>query len=207
MPRLILVALIAVAACATSCAMPPFFREPASGTVRGRVLAAATGSGDAEQPEVVVYLEPLEAVTSHSEGRIAAIRQAEDGSWPSLAAVAQGDRVNFESHDPVRHRFFSSSAPNAFELDPGEHVRLRHPGVLRFYCSLHPWESGLIFVTPSPWFATSRASQDYEIRDVPRGRYRLRAWYGSRSEVDRLVDVKSGEPTGVDLELPGSDGS
>ena len=207
-PRHVLAALISAAACAVGCATPPFsFLEPATGTIRGRVLAAKASPRDAEQPEVVVYLEPLEAVPSRSEGRIATIRQAEDGSWPPLAAVAQGDRVSFEAHDPVHHRFFSSSAPNAFELGQGEHVRLRHQGVLRFYCSLHPWESGLIFVTPSPWFATSRASQGYEIIDVPRGRYRLRAWYGAPTELNRVVVVKGGKLTAVDVDLSGSDGS
>jgi hypothetical protein len=65
----------------------------------------------------------------------------------------------------------------------------------------------VIFVTPSPWFATSRASQGYEILDVPRGRYRLHAWYGAPAELDRVVVVKSGEQTAVDVDLPGSDGS
>lgn len=208
MRRHVLAALISATACAMGCAALPFsFLEPATGTIRGRVLAAKTSPRDAAQPQVVVYLEPLEAGPSRPEGRIATIRQAEDGSWPPLAAVAQGDRVSFEGHDPVRHRFFSSSAPNAFELDQGEQVPLRHRGVVRFYCSLHPWESGLIFVTPSPWFATSRASQGYEILDVPRGRYRLRAWYGAPNELNRVVVVKSGELTAVDVDLAGSDGS
>jgi hypothetical protein len=188
-------------------ALPVSFLEPATGTIRGRVLAAKSSPRNAEQPQVVVYLEPLEAGPSRPDGSIARIRQAEDGSWPPLAAVAQGDRVSFEARDPVRHRLFSSSAPNAFELGQGEHVRLRHQGVVRFYCSLHPWESGLIFVAPSPWFATSRASQGYEIVDVPRGRYHLRAWYGAPTELDRVVVVKSGERTAVDVDLPGSNGS
>jgi hypothetical protein len=107
----------------------------------------------------------------------------------------------------VRHRFFSSGEPNAFELEQGEAVLLRHPGELRFYCSLHPWESGQIFVTPSPWFATSRASHVYEIRDVPRGRYRLRAWGGRPFRVDRVVDVQGGRLTAVDIDFPDRDGS
>lgn len=208
MSRHTLAVLISAAACASGCAaLQSSMLEPATGTIRGRVLVGETKPARGEQPGVVVYLEPMEADPAPTQPGIATIRQAEDGSWPPLAAVAQGDQVSFVSHQPVRHRFFSSSAPNDFELDPGEQVQLQHPGELRFYCSLHPWESGVIFVTPSPWFATSRASDHYEISDVPRGRYHLRAWYGADTELDRLVVVNSGEPTAVDVDLPGRDGS
>ena len=70
-----------------------------------------------------------------------------------------------------------------------------------------PWESGVIVVTPSPWFDTSRTSGSYEIRDVPRGRYRLRTWSEPLPSVERIVVVTGGESTAVDLDVSRSPGS
>jgi plastocyanin len=202
----LLAALIGTVACAAGCGLAPSaLFGPRTGTIQGRVLASEPAH--AEPPAVVVYLEPLDAGSPGSKTSTATILQAEDGSWPALVAVAAGGRVEFQARGEVRHRFFSSGDPNAFELEQGQAAQLRHEGELRFYCSLHPWESGQIFVTPSPWFATSRASHPYEIRDVPRGRYRLRAWDGRSSQLDRVVDVQGGELTAVDIDFPHDDGS
>lgn len=181
-----------------------------TGSVHGHVLPA-----DGEASGVVVYLEPVEpGWRQRAPGKAVAVHQGEDASWPTLLAVAAGDRVEFRARNEVHHRIFSYSAPNAFELGVGDAaeaaaVELRHEGVVRFYCSLHPWESGVIVVTPSPWFDTSGAGGSYEIRDVPQGRYRLRTWSGPRASVERIVVVTGGESTAVDLELdvPRSSGS
>ena len=182
-----------------------------TGSVHGRLLPAGAAAEGDEAPEVVVYLEPIEPGWRHwTRSSAVAVRQREDASWPALLAVAAGDRVEFLARNEVHHRIFSYSKPNAFELGlGGAHeaaaVELRHEGVVRFYCSLHPWESGVIVVTPSPWFDTSRASGSYEIRDVPQGRYRLRVWSVPRGSVERIVVVTAGESTAVDLDVPYSD--
>jgi hypothetical protein len=79
--------------------------------------------------------------------------------------------------------------------------------VVRFYCSLHPWESGVILVTPSRYFDTSGASGRYEIRDVPSGRYRLRTWSEPLASVERIVVVTAGESTAIDIDASGDGGS
>lgn len=206
MPKKYVVAalLAALAAAGGGCLWAPR-PDPPTGAIHGRVLARGAQAPESEPREVVVYLEPLGALSvAAGEGQTATLRQADDDSWP-LLAVAAGDRVRFQPHEPIHHRFFSRSEANAFELRHGEAAQLRHRGVVRFYCSLHPWESGLIFVTPSPWFTTSRAAHHYEIRDVPEGRYRLRTWSQAPQEPEQIVVVKPGESTAVDVELGASE--
>lgn len=210
-PRLLLLAAcVAAAGCAW---IPAALRPGATGTVHGRVLPAAEALRGGGPPQVVVYLEPLEPGWRHrSRPARSTLRQGGRESWPALLAVAAGDSVEFRGEDEVHHQIFSYSEPNAFELglggpDDAEVVTLRHEGVVRFYCSLHPWESGVILVAPTRYFDTSGATGRYEIRHVPRGRYRLHTWSEAPADVERIVLVTGGEATSVDIDIPGDDGT
>jgi hypothetical protein len=207
--QLLLAACIAAAGCAW---IPAALRPLDTGTVHGRVRSAGEAIPDGDAPEVVVYLEPLEPGRRHrSHPARATLRPGERESWP-LLTVAVGDTVEFHGGEELHHRIFSYSDTNAFDFglggpDDAEVVELRHEGVVRFYCSLHPWESGVILVVPSPYFDTAGAGGSYEIRDVPRGRYRLRTWSEPPPGVERVVVVTGGESTAVDIDVPGDGGS
>jgi hypothetical protein len=178
-------------------ALPWLGRAPATGSVRGWWPSATAGP-------VVVYLEPLDArVAPAASGPPVRVVPASPGSAPSFAVVARGASVRFPHRDAFVHRIFSYSEPNAFDLGvvgPGDAppVRLEHTGSVRFYCSLHPWETGLIFVAPSPWFDTPEAPGPFEIREVPAGRYRLFAWSGEDPAEVRTLSVQAGEATALD---------
>jgi hypothetical protein len=78
-------------------------------------------------------------------------------------------------------------------------VQFHEPGLVRIYCSLHPSERAVVFVAPSPYFATFRPPGSYEIRDVPPGRYRLHAWSESISAEARAVTVQPGAAVAVGI--------
>lgn len=207
MARRVVQLLLLTAVCAaTGCAWSPSrLFAGATGTLRGRILPADAGLPGDSTPQVVVYLEPLDpGWRRRSPPATAILRQGEDESWPALLTVAAGDRVEFLSGDEVHHQIFSYSEPNAFQLElqgagDAALVVLRHAGVVRFYCSLHPWENGVILVAPSHYFDTTAVSKRYEIRGVPRGRYRLHTWSELVASVERTVVVSAGESRSVDI--------
>jgi plastocyanin len=210
-PRhLLLAACLAAAGCASSPPEPP---PPATGTVHGRVEPADAALSAGDVPQVVVYLEPLEPGWHEPSQPVqVTLPHGERASWPALLTVAAGDSVEFRGGEELHHRIFSYSDANTFEFELGgpddaELVELRHAGLVRFYCSLHPWENGVILVVPSHHFATSAPDGSYEIRNVPRGRYRLHAWSEAPAGVARVVVVTGGEATPVDIDVPGDGGS
>jgi plastocyanin len=179
------------------------------GVVEGRVFLtrdASSASGASDPLQVVVYLDRLDEDEDRpSTSRDASIEPTEGPLWPEPMVVALDQTIRFANDDQVYHRVFSSSETNGFDLGllkTGEsrELTLRSVGIVRVYCSLHPWESGSIFVAPSLRFHTVEPPGRYEIGDVPPGRYRVATWGEALPSTARVVTVQSGQA--VSLELP-----
>lgn len=184
-----------------ACASP--LGVASTGVVQGHL--SFRGAPAAPEP-VVVYLERLDSRRTAEAPRAAATLRPKDAR--TLLAVAPGQAVRFPASDGLHHRLFSYSEPNAFEVEvdgtaEGGEVVLRHPGVVRVYCSLHPWEHGVIFVAPTPYFDTVHPPADYEIRGVPPGRYELRSWGEATPSVAEIVRIRAGGSASIELAIDG----
>jgi hypothetical protein len=182
---------------------------PTTGAVEGPVLVQTDVSEAADPPRIVVYLERLDGERrSRTPLAVETIRQTARSFSPDLLAVAPGQTVRFSNEDGVYHRIFSSSEPNAFDLglikaDESREVTFTHDGVIRVYCSLHPWESGVIFVAPTSHFHTLQPPGRYEILGVPPGRYRLSTWGDALPSANRIVTVQRGQFSSIELAIEG----
>lgn len=200
-----LLGLVSVLACAARVApiapVPP--AVPALGSVRGRLLVAP-GTAALAEP-MLVFLEPLDAASpAAGSGPDGVVLASDQGLTPAVLAVAVDQSIRFANQADLYHRLFSYSESNAFDLGvlrrgESESLQFRKPGVVRIYCSLHPLERAVVFVAPSPYFATLRPPASYEIRDVPPGRYRLRAWGESVVSEARAVTVQPGAAVAVGI--------
>lgn len=171
-----------------------------AGTLRGEVRAPIEGIDAASIGPVVVFLEGRDApiaVPERAAGRERRerIRQQDARFEPDFLAVVAGTLVEMPNLDLIFHNVFSYSTPNDFDLGtyPGgssRDVRLRYPGVVRVYCSIHESMNATIFVAPSPYFAVTRLGDTFEIPDVPEGHYRLRAWALRLPSATAEVDVR-----------------
>src|SRR5262245_41383467 len=182
---------------------PPPAPLASPGSVRGQLAEDAALAAPSEP--LLVFLEPLEASGAPTpEPKEPVLRASEHGLEPSVLAVSAGRSIRFANESGIYHRIFSYSDSNGFDLGVvrgGERrtLPLRHPGVVRVYCSLHPSERAVVFVAPSPWFTTFRPPDPYEVRDVPPGRYRIHAWSESASAVTRAVTVPPGATVAVEI--------
>lgn len=128
---------------------------------------------------------------------------------PRVIAVPVGSTVVFPNRDPFNHNVFSLSAPNDFDLGlygrgrSGEQ-RLRHPGLVRVYCNIHPQMSGFVMVLDNAYFTQPEADGSYAIPGVAPGRYTLHVWFERAPEVDRPIEVPEGGLTGQDVALDAS---
>ncbi len=204
-------------ALAALCAALAARAEPApTGAVAGRIELGVAGARLADQGPIVAYLDAPE-----EGGRLAfavpservEMRQSGVAFLPRFLVVVAGQRVSLPNDDAIYHNVFSFSKPNAFDLGlypQGESrsVVLRHPGVVRTYCSIHESMSGTILVAPSPWYDVADASGAFEIRGVPPGSYRLRVWNDRLPRSTRLVRVSAGQASRVVVAVggPGAQG-
>ncbi len=100
---------------------------------------------------------------------------------PHIQVVEVGTVVDFPNRDPFFHNVFSLFDGKRFDLGLYEagstrSVRFDRTGVCYIVCNIHSEMSAVIVVVNSPYFAVSNSSGEFEIPDVPAGRYQLNVW-------------------------------
>jgi plastocyanin len=174
------------------------------GRVRGRVELGVEGITLASVAPVVVYLESLDGSgTGGVPEAVATMNQRDARFSPSFLVVAAGQSVRMANDDVIYHNVFSYSRPNDFDLGlypAGESrtLALRHPGVVKIYCSIHESMNATILVTPTRWFDTVGATGRYALDGVRPGRYRAVVWSEQLPVVSREVEVGSGATLELD---------
>lgn len=180
----------------------------ATTTIDGQLRVAVEGLELADAGAIVVFLEPLDGTPPAADVPLppAAVRQNGARFDPAFLAVAVGQLVEMPNDDVIFHNVFSYSEPNDFDLGmyasgQSRSLRFEHSGLVRIYCSIHESMDGLIFVAPSRLFVRPDANGRYAIQGVNPGWYRLHVWSERFPELVRPVEVDSGQPRTLDLEL------
>ena len=185
--------------------------DPA-GEIRGRVTLGLPDLPLAAVAPVVVYLEPLGAARADADKPRGTVRMRQKDAHfaPPFLVVAAGTPVVMANDDAIYHNVFSYSRPNDFDLGlyPAGEIRtlvLRHPGVVKLYCSIHESMNATILVTPSRWFDVVDAKGGYSFRDVPPGRYRAVVWAERLPASERTVEIGAGQAQVIDwvIGVPG----
>ena len=68
-------------------------------------------------------------------------------------------------------------------------------------CDVHLWMKAWVGVLDHPWFAVTDASGQWEIKDLPSGKYTLEVWHEAYKPVTHEIEVKGQEPVVLALEL------
>jgi plastocyanin len=177
--------------------------------VHGRVRFDLPGMQLADLGPVVVYIADSGGTAdapAASMQRAASVHQKDARFAPAFLAIAAGQDVAMPNDDQIYHNVFSYSRPNEFDLGlypAGESrkVALRHPGVVKLYCSIHESMNGTIFVAPTRWFATAAADGSFALEGVPPGRHRVRTWNEKLPDTEHVVEVAAGGDVAVELSL------
>lgn len=182
--------------------LPP---QSAAGDLTGKVSLDLGGASIAEVSPLVVYLTAADGRPRFTlPGDVPRIRQKDARFMPAFLMVTAGQSVEMPNDDVIIHNVFSFSKGNKFDLGlyprgESRRVRLRHPGVVRIYCSIHESMNGLIFVSPTPYYTKVKPSGSFEIDDVPPGNYLAKTWSPVLPEMERAVSVAPGEAPFVEL--------
>lgn len=185
-------------------------------TVTGRVsLLRPDGKWRTGSTGIVVWLIPIPNFRS---GPVVGDRQ----SRPEIVqrnkrfetrvlAVQVGTVVAFPNRDPFFHNVFSLFEGKRFDLGLYEagatkDVRFDKPGVCYIFCNIHSQMSAAVVVVETPYFTQLEGPGDFEISQVPPGRYQLNVWVERCSPdtlkgVSRQINVDTGSISLGTIEL------
>ena len=126
---------------------------------------------------------------------------------PALLPVRSGTTVAFPNGDDFYHNVFSYSRPKRFDLgryrkedQPATEV-FDKPGVVKLYCDIHQHMRGVILVLDTPFFTRTDTNGDYQLPDLPAGKYVLKAWANEKHFAERPVEIQNGKTLHVDFDL------
>jgi plastocyanin len=183
-----------------ACLFTASARADAGGELRGKVQLGVANLPLAAVAPVVVYLEALGApdVASPPVKAIARMRQRDAHFSPPFLVVAAGQSVEMSNDDAIYHNVFSYSHPNDFDLGlypAGESrtLALRHPGVVKLYCSIHESMNATILVAPTRWYDVVDAKGGYALTGIRPGRYRAVVWTERLPATERVIEIGEGE--------------
>lgn len=122
---------------------------------------------------------------------------------PHVLAMEVNQFLEIDNSDPIlhaTHALFHEGQPQFnVGLYPGRIVRkpIVTPGPVKMICEVHPWMSAYVYVTQNPYHAVTDIYGRYEIRGVPPGTYRLKAWHERLGMQEQKVVVTEGKTTEV----------
>jgi len=126
---------------------------------------------------------------------------------PHVVAVQQGATVEFLNSDSVGHNVYWPSISGNKKLShnlgtwpKGEKkpFQFNDLGTASLLCNVHPEMSGYVVVVPTPYFALTDKDGNFEIKNIPAGKYTLKTWSDDGKPTTQAVDV-SAATTAVEL--------
>ena len=123
---------------------------------------------------------------------------------PHVVAVQQGTTVEFLNSDPVGHNVYWPSVSGNKKLShnlgtwpKGEKkpFQFNDLGTASLLCNVHPEMSGYVVVVPTPYFAVTNKDGNFEIKNIPAGKYTLKTWSEDGKPTTQPVEVSSATAT------------
>jgi hypothetical protein len=74
-------------------------------------------------------------------------------------------------------------------------------GYMNIICNRHPWERGYVFIFDHPYAALTGDAGEFEIGDIPPGKYTLNFWHEGLKSKNLVIEVNEGEITGIQVEM------
>lgn len=171
---------------------------------RANALANPATPPRGHMTDAVVYVESVDdSVTEPTGGGEPQLVQEHQAFSPRVVAVLAGGRVSFPNRDAIYHNVFSLSPTRRFDLGKypqgqTKHVRFDRPGLVKVYCDIHSNMEAFVLVLPNRFFARPNERGEFQLPELPAGRYTLVAWHPDYGEVRESIEV-TGNGTHVEL--------
>ena len=167
-----------------------------AGSISGKVSGVSGKS--------VVYVDTIAGKTFPAPTQHPVMDQKGLLFSPHILVVEEGTTVDFLNSDNVQHNVFwpsiggdKKAGHNLGTWPKGEKksFQFNDVGVASLLCNVHPEMNGYIVVSPTPYFAVTDKSGNYEIKNVPPGKYTLKTWSEDGKVTTQAVEVNAGGAT------------
>jgi len=168
--------------------------------IKGKVSVQGIKSAE----NIAVYVDAIADKKFETPKDHVVIDQRKMAFIPHVVAVQQGTTVEFLNSDPVGHNVYWPSISGNKKLShnlgtwpKGEKkpFQFNDLGVASLLCNVHPEMSGYVVVVPTPYFAVTDKEGNFEIKNVPAGKYTLKTWSEDGKPTTQAVDVSAATAT------------
>jgi len=174
-----------------------------AGDIKGKVSVQGLKSA----ANIAVYVDAISDKKFDVPPQHVVVDQKKMEFIPRVVVILQGTTVDFTNSDPVGHNVYWPSISGNKKLThnlgtwpKGEKksFQFNDLGVASLLCNVHPEMSGYLVVVATPYFAVTDTDGNYEIKNVPAGKYTLKTWSEDGKPTTQSVDV-SGSGATADL--------
>jgi plastocyanin len=171
-----------------------------AGEIKGKVSVQGIKSAE----NIAVYIDAIPGAKFAAPATKPVMDQLKMTFVPHVMVVQVGTTVEFLNSDPVGHNVYWPSisgnkklAHNMGTWPKGDKkaFQFNDVGVAPLLCNVHPEMNGYIVVSPTPYFAVTDKSGDFEIKNVPPGKYTLKTWSEEGKVTTQAVEVGAGTVT------------
>lgn len=171
-----------------------------AGDIKGKVSVQGLKSA----ANIAVYVDAIPDKKFDAPSQHVVVDQKKMEFIPRVVVVLQGTTVDFTNSDPVGHNVYWPSISGNKKLThnlgtwpKGEKksFQFNDLGVAPLLCNVHPEMSGYVVVAATPYFAVTDKDGNYEIKNVPAGKYTLKTWSEDGKPVTQSVDVSASGAT------------
>jgi len=168
--------------------------------IKGKVSVQGIKSAE----NIAVYVDAIPEKKFDAPKDHIVVDQRKMAFIPHVVAVQQGTTVDFLNSDPVGHNVYWPSvsgnkklAHNLGTWPKGEKkpFQFNDLGVASLLCNVHPEMSGYVVVVPTPYFAVTDKDGNFEIKNIPAGKYTLKTWSEDGKPTTQAVDVSAAAAT------------
>ena len=168
--------------------------------IKGKVSVQGLKSAE----NIAVYVDAIPDKKFDAPTTKPVIDQAKMTFVPHVVVVQVGTTVEFLNSDPVGHNVYWPSisgnkklAHNLGTWPKGEKksFQFNDVGVAGLLCNVHPEMNGYVVVVPTPYFAVTDKNGNYDIKNVPAGKYTLKTWSEDGKVTTQAVEVTAGGAT------------
>lgn len=119
----------------------------------------------------------------------------------SPGTVRNGDDIIHNVHTISRGIFSFNKASNGHSEIKIRAKKIRKPGVVRVKCDIHNWMRGWWIVAKNPYTVVTNQDGEFEIDNIPAGKYSIKIWHEKLGERDYSIEVKAGKVARLDVAL------
>ncbi|HXJ06248.1 MAG TPA: carboxypeptidase regulatory-like domain-containing protein [Candidatus Acidoferrum sp.] len=153
---------------------------------------------------IAVYVDAIPDKKFEAPKEHIVVDQRKMSFIPHVVAVQQGTTVDFLNSDSVGHNVYwpSISGNKSLKHNLGtwpqgdkKPFQFNDLGVASLLCNVHPEMSGYVVIVPTPYFTVTDKDGNFEIKNVPAGKYTLKTWSEDGKPTTQGVDVSAASTT------------